>query len=219
VLTRVRDWLRNRRIAIAAATAPQASRALTNYWDRQIADPDERARFMSGIGNAMAPARLEVRTYVLRERLRTFLDAGCGPAVDFPHYRGKVAYTALDFAEVWRAAAVANRIPFVAGSIEALPFRDGAFDATYARAVLEHRPYYHDGMRELVRVAAREAIIVFFKLREDHDIIRPDAANGIHHNNYVRTDVEAFARSLPGVRSLEWEHVPGLHHILHLRKQ
>ena len=173
---------------------------------------------MDGIGNAYAPGRQEVRQHIIARSYRTMIDAGCGPAIDFPHYRGRLHYQALDFAEIWRQAAAANHIPFVAGSIEALPFRDRAFDVAYARAVLEHRPYYDAGMRELVRVADREAIIVFFKLREDADLIRPDEANHIHHNNYARAGVEKFARALPGVERIEWQDVPGLHYVLHLYK-
>jgi SAM-dependent methyltransferase len=216
--TRVRTWLQDRRVALAARTAPTVSRELSTYWDRQLTDSAERAAFLAGIGNADAPGRRQVKAHVARRRYRTLLDAGCGPAIDYAHYRGRLRYVALDFADVWRRAAAAERIPFVAGSVEALPFGDRAFDVTYARAVLEHRPYYHDGMRELVRVAAREAIIVFFKVREDHDVIRPDPANGIHHNNYLRGEVEAYATSLPQVRAVRWQDVPGLHHILYVEK-
>ena len=218
MLTRVKDWLRLRTIAAAAALRPGASRELANYWDSQIKDPVKRRQFLDGIGNAHAPGRLQVRQHIIDRGYRTMLDAGCGPAIDFPHYRGRLDYLALDFAEVWQRAAAANRIPFVAGSIEALPFKDRAFDVAYARAVLEHRPYYETGMRELARVADREAIVVFFRLREDEDLIRPDVENNIHHNNYARGGVERLARTLPGVQRFEWLDVPGQFHVLHLYK-
>lgn len=216
MFTRVRDYWRRRRLTRLIADAPP--QPAHNYWDRQMIDPEKRDRFMSGIGNETAPGRLEVRAHVFAAGFRSLLDVGCGPAIDSGSYRRRLRYVALDFADVWRISAAANRVPFVKGSVEALPFRDGTFDATYARAVLEHRPYYHDGMRELVRVAAREAIIVFFRLREDADLIRPDPENFIHHNNYARAGVERFTRSLPGVRSVRWQDVPGLHHILHVSK-
>jgi ubiquinone/menaquinone biosynthesis C-methylase UbiE len=214
MFTLVRDWFRNRAVAKAAGRAAR----LPDYWDQQLTDPEARRQFLDGIGNEHAPARKEVREYVVARGYRSLIDAGCGPAVDYRHFRGQLRYVGMDFADVWRHAAHASRVPFVSGSIDALPFGDSTFDVAYARAVLEHRPYYHDGLRELARVAAKEAIVVFFKLRDDHDLIRPDVENSIHHNNYMRAKVEAFARQLPGVRELEWRHVHGAHSILHLRK-
>lgn len=81
------------------------------------------------------------------------LDIGCG---DRPYHLATV------WADIrtprWqrrRSLAAAARPPFVRCSVEALPFRDGAFDFVYCSHVLEHVRRPDVACRELARVARR----------------------------------------------------------------
>lgn len=197
--------------------AEPSARPPTNWWDRNIPDRAQRAYFLNGIGDANAPARREVRDYVLAHGFGSLVDCGAGPAVDWRHYRGRLRYLAVDFADVWRLEAIRSGVPFVRGSIEALPLADASRDVAYCRAVLEHLPYYETGLRELTRVASKEVIVTFFKLREQERIIKEE--DGTHSNVYGRQSVEDFARALPGVSELSWQRIPDepSYDILHLR--
>jgi SAM-dependent methyltransferase len=79
------------------------------------------------------------------------LDAGCGAGalVDAVADRGARSF-GLDVAD-FRAPAM-GRGPFVIGTGELLPFRDGAFDIVLSSNVLEHVPSAERTIDELVRV-------------------------------------------------------------------
>jgi trans-aconitate methyltransferase len=88
------------------------------------------------------------------------LDVGCGPGalLDALGERGPRGGSAgIDPAEQFVAAA-RRRHPWAdvrSGSAEALPFEDGAFDATLAALVVHFLPDAPAGVREMVRVTRR----------------------------------------------------------------
>ncbi|HWQ15529.1 MAG TPA: class I SAM-dependent methyltransferase [Roseiflexaceae bacterium] len=90
---------------------------------------------------------------------RRALDAGCGEGFglqaalvpSFPAALGlDLSVESLQFARRLNPAS-----PFVAGSLTALPFPDGAFDLVACLEVLEHLERPEQGLEELCRVSAR----------------------------------------------------------------
>jgi SAM-dependent methyltransferase len=93
----------------------------------------------------LAPA---LAAFVRRYRLegKRCLEIGAGRGV----LQGMVGgYVGIDLA---RAAAKGFEKPFVQGTAEALPFRDGSFDAVWTYAVLEHVSRPERALAEMRRV-------------------------------------------------------------------
>jgi SAM-dependent methyltransferase len=97
------------------------------------------------------------------------LDCGCGPGsitVGLAELVAPGAVTGVDTdaAQVERARALAAargvaNVRFDEASVYALPFPDGAFDAVFSHALLEHLQHPVAALRELRRVAAPAGVV------------------------------------------------------------
>jgi len=133
--------------------------------ERNLADIEFANRWLGGIG----PIRRAVR----RTGARTILDVGSGSG-DVPHAlvrdgrrRGvDVRATCLDHSEAMLAIARRrtggdDRLTFVCGQGERLPFDDGAFDVVTCTLALHHfePPAAREMLREMRRVARLTPIV------------------------------------------------------------
>jgi SAM-dependent methyltransferase len=90
------------------------------------------------------------------------LDAGCGEgeALRRGVFAPGTRVVSLDLR--WESLAAARAQPFpgapVCGSVLALPFGDGSFDAALCLEVLEHLDHPAEAVRELARVARRAVV-------------------------------------------------------------
>lgn len=114
-----------------------------------------------------------------------------------------------------------NIRPVVLGRIQNIPANDSSFDVTYSRHILEHLDSCEQALTELVRVAKKEVIIVFFinPIEGESDEIVTGWADGypIYHNRYSKTKIEKFLNLLPKVKKIFWEDVPGTNEsLLHI---
>jgi len=113
----------------------------------------------------------------------TLLDAGCGTAAISIGFADSVGPTGrvvgLDANEdalrdgrrLVADAGRAGTVELVVGSIYALPFPDGAFDAVYAHGVLQHLTHPLDGLRELRRVTRTGGVA---------GVVDVDTGSGLH---------------------------------------
>ena len=124
------------------------------------------AGFMAATRSAAAQAAF------VRPHLRpgmALLDCGCGPGsitVGLAELvaPGSVTGVDTDAAQVERARALAAargvaNVRFDEASVYALPFPDGAFDAVFAHALLEHLQHPVEALREMRRVAAPAGVV------------------------------------------------------------
>lgn len=93
----------------------------------------------------------------------TLLDVGCGNGAFLAYLEARnspITLLGIERSAAARAAAVC-RAPVQAGSIDALPCPDRAYDLVAAMEVIEHLPYqvYEQSLAELERAAARHILI------------------------------------------------------------
>jgi ubiquinone/menaquinone biosynthesis C-methylase UbiE len=137
------------------------------------------------------------------------LDVACGTCVNWEVLRNlnvRCQYTGIDRTKKMLEHAknlYRDQIKLDEGYIQALPFTDGQFDIVIARHILEHLGEgYEAAIKEVYRVASKEAIIVLFvdlADRPDDDIkeSEPDA-NGCTYfwNTYSHEKFMAFLSTL-----------------------
>jgi len=137
----------------------------------------------------------------LRERLRewgethSLLDVGCGTGVEYEGIRREglqTEYVGLDACE--RAIALARRTypetrmrRWWVGDAGHLPCADNSFDVVLLRHVLEHLPDFRPAVREALRVACCQVVLIFFWPPGEEQI--PRMHEGTHWNRYRLADV------------------------------
>lgn len=131
--------------------------------------------------------RLEACGSLVPDGVATLLDVGCGQggflqwlSVNRPTLRVEGLERSAAAREVAAAFGVVRE-----GSIEALPYEDGAFDVIAALEVLEHLPHgtYETGLSELARVA-RRAIVISVPHAERRELVRCTYCNCRFQPNY-----------------------------------
>ena len=82
------------------------------------------------------------------------------------------------------------------GRAQNLPCQDSSYDIVYARHLLEHLDSYQDAIKEMIRVAKKEVLIVFFSSPEKSFDDKGEAVilNGysVYQNRYSKPRMGLF---------------------------
>jgi len=150
------------------------------------------------------------------------LDVACGTCVNWEVFKNtnvECTYIGLDRTEKMLAHArtlYGNEIYLRKGFIQALPFEDESVDIVIARHILEHLGEgYEKAIREVLRVASQEVILVFFVdlSDSDTDVIKesePDE-NGCTYfwNTYSNSKLMEFLSQFNCQIKVEYIMTPG----------
>lgn len=154
--------------------------------------------FTQWVGGGAAPTKKYIRERIGHEGYDTCLDCGCGLCDNYFSFKveeSNVKYTGIDTCEYFCKRAVDADIDVRLGSIEAIPFADNFFDVVYTRHTLEHLNDFTTAIKEMVRVAKHEVIIIFFIPPAETERMCKLTVDGIlvPHNTYSKKAIEAIA--------------------------
>jgi SAM-dependent methyltransferase len=134
--------------------------ATAHWWPREISSRalyDSIGRNYGAI--RQADPRLAEPIWLALGDARSVINVGAGAGSYEPPGR---QVTAVEPSAVMIAQRPPDAAPAVQANAEALPFRDGEFDAAMAILTLHHWSDVDTGLAELVRVARRRVVIVTF---------------------------------------------------------
>ncbi len=189
----------------------------SSWWDRNL--PERMDEFSEWTGDADAVSKIHARKYVKLRGYRSLLDVGAGRCVDAVHYEGDLRYLAVDSsAYLARRARALLGIEIGLMDAEALGFKSASIDVVYARHVLEHLGGFEKALAEMIRVARREVLVVWFLDPRSNEATTISCVDGLFQNKYAWRDIEVFlcAQDLAGRYS--WESVGEEEAILHVVK-
>ena len=187
-----------------------------SWWDRNV--EARMTEFEKWIGDPSSPSKVIVRQYVAKMNYKSILDCGCGLCSEYYGYKlGKydIAYTGLDQCQKLVDKSLSEGIAVVCGSVDDIPFHESWFEVSFARHVLEHVMGYEKTLSEMIRVASKKVIVVFFippvdTVPPSSDCLRYDVVEGVWHNVYQKERMEGFLRANPKVEKFEWSPLPDL---------
>lgn len=176
-----------------------------SWWDQNL--PERMAEFTEWTGNPESATKKYIREHVAARKYRTMLDAAAGLCVQWDALRAEgatVGYQAIDSCKGLVERAQARGVPVIHGDIESLPWADAAFEVVVAQHVLEHLASYEKALQELVRVARRELLVVFFlpPWRHRRTVVRFDGV--LYNNTYSQPEIEEFVSKLPRFERMRW---------------
>jgi ubiquinone/menaquinone biosynthesis C-methylase UbiE len=181
------------------------------WWEHRCNDKTTLDRFAKWVGDTNEPSRVMVRQHIFDKHYQSVLDIPCGLCIDYPILKyHSIDYLGVDITSSFVNRAISQNIPARLGRIQDIPCSDSSFDIVYSRHILEHLESYETALKELIRVAKKEIVIVFFRVPHNADvdsIIIGDYVDGypIYHNIYSKPKLETFLSSVPKVKSLVWK--------------
>ena len=201
--------------------APHQLTLYEQWWDNSLENTVSMQTFASWLGDMDAASRCAMRQHVAKQNYETILDIPCGLCIDFfglEKEKIKIKYFGIDTSHKLVSRAQGLGLNITHGSIEEIPHPSSQFDISYGRHILEHLPYYETAINELIRVAKKEVLVVFFIRPTFGDKINYGYSDGhlIYHNQYDRQKLQKFVTSNKKVRSISWEPVNQQEEILHI---
>ncbi len=192
------------------------------WWSNHLRSSEDIVKCSDWWGNEDAISRAVARIHIKGKGYKSILDIPCGLCADYLGFKKAgidIEYLGIDITEQLVTRAIGQGIPAKQGSIEKIPCKDSAVDICYVRHILEHLPSYEDALRELIRVAKKEVLIVFFVPPHDGETaINSRIVDGdvIYYNWYNKAGLEKFIKRNPKVHDIEWGEVTKEECILHI---
>jgi len=211
-------------ISISHASGSKSNLEWEKWWENTCRDKKIMEEVVGWWGNENAISRILARLHIVHAGYQSILDVGCGMCVDYVPFKRNIPnliYQGIDIAPVFIERAHELDIPAQDGRVQKMPFANSSFDVVYARHLLEHLDTYKDAIKEMVRVAAKEVLIVFFSVPADNVIDKISMMNvnghALFQNRYSKAKLEAFLKTLDKVKSFTWQVVKNRDEaILHL---
>lgn len=200
-------------------TIPEAAA----WWDFCLGNTVSYSLFAQWLGDIRAPSRVAVKNHLLKAGYKSILDVACGLCIDyyvFNNANPNINYHGIDISQKLVARARAAGINVIHADIDNIPYDDNMFDIVYGRHILEHLDHYKRAMGELIRLAKKEVLIVFFikPSNAKDDIIDQGFLDGhtIYHNTYSQSNFVDYILSYEKVNHIIWEQVNDKEIIAHI---
>lgn len=194
---------------------------MTTWWNKNI--PGQRLEeFKSWLVDGYQSDRIYCRKHIAKQEYKTFLDVGCGIAVEYFGFKDDaypIEYTGVDSCNYLIDINRSKGIEMIDAELDnPLPIQDDGYDCVYAREIVEHLQFHRRTLDELIRVAKKEVIVTWF-IRPDHEPedIRYRADEDLFHNKYNLDKLEKFILSNDKVESLSWHEPNEKHTVLHVK--
>lgn len=175
------------------------------WWDKEI--KDQFLEFKSWVGDKNAPSKVWCRGFVKNHELKTLVDVGCGNATEFFAYKEEypeLEYLGVDSSNFLYEFNLSKGVPMIHSDADNTPLPDSSYDVAFSRHVLEHQKDPYPILDELVRVADKVAIHIFFIPPGEEEIINYDEKQNLYHNTFRKEDLEKHLNSKEKVEKTEW---------------
>lgn len=182
---------------------------MTSWWNNNA---KERINdFKVWTGDLNQPSKIYFRQHVINNNYKSMIDCGCGLAEDFFGFQQdqyQIEYTGLDSCKFFIETNLSKNIKMVDAELDGnLPLSDNSYDCVYCREVLEHLPHYKNAISELIRIAKKEVIIVFFIPPGDSEDINYWQEQDLYHNKYSILDMENYLLKNSKVKGFFWKDI------------
>jgi SAM-dependent methyltransferase len=187
------------------------------WWDNNLPDQRMFNTFLGWIGGTDAASKVKFRSFLKDKDYKSIIDIGCGPATEYEGFKKDsidIQYTGVDSSEFLCNYNSNRGVPMIKAEAHSIPVEDSAFDVAHSRHVLEHQPDFRPVLDEIVRVASKLAVHIWFHKPEDKEIIDHDSSTNLYHNFYKKEDIENYLAQNKKVQKVEWLNVDEKENIL-----
>lgn len=167
------------------------------WWDTNL--NNRMQEFESWIGDSNSQSKVYLRNHIKEKGYLSVLDLGCGTATEFFALQKElpnVKYIGVDSSNILYDRNTKLGVNMVCAPAEDTKLPDKHVDCVFSRHVLEHQPDFKPILEEMIRLAAKEAIHIFFIPPSDTPThIGYDSNENLYHNRYNKKEIEDFLTS------------------------
>lgn len=175
------------------------------WWDDNLKNRFDD--YLGWLGDSTADSRVFIRDNIKKLEIKSFADFGCGPCLEYTALKDEgyeFDYMGIDSCVHLKEINESKGISFINAPVEKTGLKKNAYELSYSRHVFEHLPTYKDILDEMIRVASKYVVHIFFIKPGEEEKINYWEEENLYHNNYCKQEIEEHLSSNPKVKSFEW---------------
>lgn len=176
-----------------------------DWWDKNLDTRYEE--FASWVGDSNSISKKMFREYIKDKEYTSMIDLGCGNATEYFAYKKEypaMKYLGIDSSKFLFNKNVSLGVPMMHVAGDKIPLWRNYVDVVYSRHVLEHQPSFKPLLSEMIRLALKEVINVFFITPKEREIIHYSEEDNLYHNTFCRDEIEDYLRNHEDVETFTW---------------
>lgn len=175
------------------------------WWDQNLVTRFDE--FASWVGDSNQPSKKMFREYVKDKGYLSLIDFGCGNATEYFAYKKEypeLSYLGVDSSTFLYNLNISKGIPMALVENDKTILLENQADVVFSRHVLEHQPSFKPLLSEMIRLAKKEVVNVFFIAPKEKEIINYDPIDNLFHNTFCIDEIEDYLRNHEDVQTFSW---------------
>lgn len=177
------------------------------WWNNNLDNSQRFNEYLGWLGDKTADSRIFIRENIKDLEIKSIADFGCGPCVEYEALKEsgyQFEYLGIDSCVHLKELNESKGINFLNSPVEKTGLKDSSYELSYSRHVLEHLPTYKDALKEMIRVASRYVVHIFFIKPGESQKINFWEEENLYHNTYSTKEIETYLKKNKKVNSFEW---------------
>lgn len=177
------------------------------WWNNNLNIPQKFDEYLGWLGNKNSDSRVFIKDNIKDLNIKSMVDFGCGPCVDYLSLTEDgydISYLGIDSCVHLKEYNESRNIPFLNSPVENTELGDNSYELSYSRHVFEHLPTYENVLTEMIRVASKYVVHIFFIKPGEEQKIDYWTEENLYHNRYKKSNIESFLKKNKKVSSFEW---------------
>jgi len=174
------------------------------WWDKEI--KEQFNDFKSWVGPTNSYSKSWARDYIIRKGFTSIVDFGCGICDDYFEYKQieDIEWLGIEGSGFLYEHSQEKEIPVKHKNADDTKLPNNYTEVAYSRHVLEHQPVFVDVLEEMIRVASKMVMHIFFIKPQEKTIINYNKKTNLYHNTYNRNKIEEYLEQHNKVKDFEW---------------
>lgn len=177
------------------------------WWENNLKNEQKFSDYLGWLGDENSNSRVFIKDNIKEMQIKSIADFGCGPCVDYMSLKNdeyEFDYMGIDSCSHLKEYNESRGIPFTCAPVEKTGLDSGSYELAYSRHLFEHLPSYKEGLKEMIRVASKYVVHIFFIKPDDEEEINYWDEENLYHNKYSKKDIETYLKRNKKVESFEW---------------
>lgn len=177
------------------------------WWNNNLNNTSKYDEYLGWIGDTNAESRVAIRKKIKDYGVKSLADFGCGPCIEYMGLTSEgyeIKYLGIDSCTHLKEVNEKRNISFLNAPVEKTGLKANSYEVSYSRHVLEHLPTYEDALTEMIRVASKYVVHIFFIKPQAEDKVDYWEKDNLYHNTYSASNIESFLKKNKKVKSFEW---------------